>query len=84
MSELSYPWARCAERGLSVSQTAWFILGRPSSFAAALQTARSSWTALLDVMRLGPVDDATAVTATQLRGVVERLIAAGQWSRGSR
>lgn len=33
-------------------------------------------------MRLGPVDDATAVTAAQLRGVVERLITAGQWQAG--
>ncbi|MEV8388831.1 MULTISPECIES: hypothetical protein [unclassified Streptomyces] len=28
------------------------------------------------------MDDATAVTAGQLRGVVERLIAAGQWQSG--
>ncbi len=33
-------------------------------------------------VRLGPVDDATAVTAAQLRAVVERLIAAGQWQAG--
>ncbi|MFH8477075.1 hypothetical protein, partial [Streptomyces sp. NPDC018000] len=32
--------------------------------------------------RLGPVDDATAVTAARLRGVVERLITAGQWRAG--
>ncbi|MEV4899358.1 transposase, partial [Nonomuraea sp. NPDC055795] len=49
---------------------------------AALEPGRSSWTALLDVVRLGPADDATAVTAAQLRAVVERLIAAGQWSSG--
>ena len=29
-----------------------------------------------------PADDATAVTATQLRDVVDRLIAAGHWKRG--
>ncbi|MFF3341321.1 transposase [Streptomyces flavidovirens] len=38
-----------------------------------------SWTQILDAVRLGPADDATAVTATQLRNVVQRLIAAGQW-----
>jgi DDE superfamily endonuclease len=34
------------------------------------------------VVRLGPEDDATAVTATQLRAVTERLISAGQWAPG--
>lgn len=29
-------------------------------------------TAILDAVRLGPIDDATAITADQLRGVVER------------
>jgi hypothetical protein len=33
-------------------------------------------------MRLGPADDATAVTAAQLRDTVERLIHAGQWKPG--
>ena len=33
-------------------------------------------------MRLGPADDATAVTAGQLRAVIERLIAAGHWRPG--
>jgi hypothetical protein len=32
---------------------------------------------------LGPVDDATEVTATQLREVVARLIRAGQWRPGN-
>ncbi|MGV9879632.1 hypothetical protein [Streptomyces sp. NPDC003006] len=31
-----------------------------------------------------PTDDAAAVTADQLRAVVERLIAAGQWHCGDR
>ncbi len=35
---------------------------------AALETGRSSWTAVTDAVRLGPTDDTTAVTATQLRG----------------
>jgi hypothetical protein len=55
------------------------IPGWPYSFVAALETGRSSWTAVLDAVRLGPADDATAVTADQLRSVVGRLIAAGHW-----
>ena len=61
---------------------AQMIPGWPYSFVAALETGRTSWTALLDAVRLGPADDATAVTATQLRDVVDRLIAAGQWKPG--
>lgn len=49
---------------------------------AVLEPGATSWTAILDAVRLGPVDDATAVTADQLRGVVERLITAGQWRAG--
>lgn len=52
------------------------------SFVAVLEMGATSWTQILDAARLGPVDDATAVTAAQLRGVVERLIAAGQWQPG--
>lgn len=37
---------------------------------------------MLDVMRLGPADDATAVTAAQLREVVGRLIDCGQHVAG--
>ncbi|MFF1309028.1 NF041680 family putative transposase [Streptomyces sp. NPDC058307] len=59
-----------------------FIPGWPYSFVAVLEPGATSWTAILDAVRLGPVDDATAVTAAQLRGVVERLIAAGQWQIG--
>jgi hypothetical protein len=33
-------------------------------------------------VRLGPADDATAVTAQQLRAVLERLITAGHWRPG--
>jgi hypothetical protein len=55
------------------------IPGWPYSFVAALETGRTSWTALLDAVRLGPADDPTAVTAEQLRAVIERLIAAGHW-----
>ncbi len=59
-----------------------FIPGWPYSFVAALEPGATSWTAIPDTVRLGPADDATAVTAAQLRGVVERLIAAGQWQTG--
>lgn len=66
-------------RGRSADQ---FIPGRPYSFVAALETGRTSWTALPAAIRLGPCDDATAVTATQLREVVTRLVHAGQWRPG--
>ncbi|WTK66115.1 transposase [Streptomyces anulatus] len=59
-----------------------FIPGWPYSFVAVLETGATSWSQILDAVRLGPADDATAVTAAQLRGVVERLIAAGQWVPG--
>jgi hypothetical protein len=58
------------------------IPGWPYSFVVALETGRSSWTAPLDVVRLSPGDDLAAVTAAQLRGVVGRLVAAGQWRDG--
>ncbi|WP_051777905.1 NF041680 family putative transposase [Streptomyces violaceorubidus] len=59
-----------------------FIPGWPYSFVAVLEPGATSWTAILDAVRLGPADDATAVTAAQLRGVIERLVAAGQWQSG--
>jgi hypothetical protein len=61
---------------------AQMIPGWPYSFVAALETGRTSWTAVLDAARLGQADDPTAVTATQLRGVVDRLVTAGQWKPG--
>ncbi len=60
-------------RAKSASQ---LITGWPYSFVAVLEPGRSSWTQLLAV-RLGPADDATGVTATQLRDVVRRLIDCG-------
>jgi hypothetical protein len=65
-------------RGKNAGQ---MIPGWPYSFVAALGPGRSSWTLLLDAVRLGP-DDETDVTAAQLREVVERLIAAGHWKDG--
>jgi hypothetical protein len=61
---------------------AQMIPGWPYSFVAALEPGRTSWTALLDAVRLGPADDATATTAQQLREVVGRLVAAGHWKEG--
>jgi hypothetical protein len=58
------------------------IPGWPYSFVVALEPGRSSWTAPLDVVRLSPGDDLAALTAAQLRQVVTRLVAAGQWRPG--
>jgi len=54
----------------------------PYSIVAALETGRTSWTALLDAVGLAPGADVAAVTTEQIREVVERLIAAGQWQTG--
>ncbi|GAA1587937.1 hypothetical protein GCM10009678_82980 [Actinomadura kijaniata] len=54
------------------------VPGWPYSFVAALETGPTSWTALLDAVRLEPGADVIAVTAAQLRAVVQRLIVAGQ------
>lgn len=56
--------------------------GWPYSVVAALETGRTSWTALLDAIRLSPGADLAAVTADQVREFIERLIAAGQWAEG--
>nr|WP_279591916.1 hypothetical protein [Streptomyces sp. 846.5] len=37
--------------------------GWPYSFVAALTQDRTSWAQVLDAVRLGPADDAAAVTA---------------------
>src|SRR5258708_4630507 len=58
------------------------IPGWPYSGIAALEPGRTSWTAVLDAVRLGPDDDETAVTAAQVRDVITRLIAAGHWREG--
>jgi hypothetical protein len=61
---------------------AQMIPGWPYSVVAALEPGRTSWTAVLDAVRLGPDDDETEVTAVQVREVVTRLIAAGHWHEG--
>lgn len=58
------------------------VPGWPYSVVAALETGRTSWTALLDAVRLQPSADVATVTTVQIREVVERLIAAGQWREG--
>ena len=61
---------------------AQMIPGWPYSVIAALEPGRTSWTAVLDAVRLGPDDDETEVTAAQVREVVTRLIEAGHWREG--
>ena len=61
---------------------AQMIPGWPYSVVAALEPGRTSWTAVLDAVRLGPADDAAEVTAAQVREVITRLIAAGHWRDG--
>jgi DDE superfamily endonuclease len=61
---------------------AQMIPGWPYSVIAALEPGRTSWTAVLDAVRLGPDDDDIAVTAAQVRGVIIRLIEAGHWQDG--
>src|SRR5213075_3094702 len=69
----------CYARGKGNAQ---MIPGWPYSVVAALEPGRTSWTLPLDAVRLGPADDATAVTAAQIREVTERIIAAGHWHDG--
>ena len=61
---------------------AQMIPGWPYSFVAVLEPGASSFTALLDAARIGPDDDATDLTAAQIRDVVARLRAAGQHRDG--
>jgi hypothetical protein len=58
------------------------IPGWPYSIIAALETGRTSWTTVLDAIRLRPDDDEAAVTAVQVRDLVARLIEADQWRQG--
>lgn len=58
------------------------VPGWPYSIVAALETGRTSWTVLLDAIRLAPDADIAAATAVQIREVVERLITTGQWRAG--
>ena len=73
-------FCHCYARGKGNAQ---LIPGWPYSFIAALEPGRTSWTLPLDAVRLGPADDATEVTAAQVRDVVARVIAAGHWKPGN-
>jgi hypothetical protein len=72
-------FCHCYARGKGNAQ---MIPGWPYSWVVALEPGRASWTLPLDVVRLGPADDATEVTAAQVREVIVRLIAAGHWREG--
>jgi hypothetical protein len=74
----------CRAVGVATKEAAkaQMIPGWPCSFIAALEPGRTSWTAVLDVMRVSPDDDHTGLAATQLRTVVQRLITAGRWRAG--
>src|SRR5579875_1284496 len=72
-------FCHCYARGKGNAQ---IIPGWPYSLVAALEPGRTSWTLPLDAVRPGPEDDATEVTAAQLRDVVTGLITAGQWREG--
>ncbi|MGH3313279.1 MAG: NF041680 family putative transposase [Streptomyces sp.] len=72
----------CHVYGRGDRRTDQLVPGWPYSFVAALETGRTSWVALLDAARLGPADDATTVTAAQLREVTTRLMSAGHWRPG--
>ncbi len=61
---------------------AQMIPGWPYSVVAALEPGRTSWTAVLDAVRLGPDDDEAEITAAQVREVITRLIDAGHWCDG--
>jgi DDE superfamily endonuclease len=72
-------FCHCYARGKGNAQ---MIPGWPYSFIVALEPGRTSWTLPLDAVRLGPADDATEVTAAQVRDVTARLVAAGHWHEG--
>jgi hypothetical protein len=46
------------------------VPGWPYSIVAALETGRTSWTALLDAVRLAPGAEVVAATTVQIREVV--------------
>ncbi|GHE69281.1 hypothetical protein GCM10018785_42280 [Streptomyces longispororuber] len=74
----------CPVHGRNGRSSDHVVPGWPYSFVAVLTPDRTSWTQVLDAVRLGPADDVAAATASQLRSVVERLVTAGQWQHGDR
>lgn len=71
----------CHTYGRGKDQTI-MVPGWPYLMVVALEAGRSSWTAPLDAVRLAPGADAATVTAGQVRDIVGRLVAAGQWQPG--
>lgn len=72
-------FCHCYGRG---RRNAQMIPGWPYSVIAAVEPGRTSWTAVLDAVRLGPAEEVTEATAAQVRAVVDRLITAGHWRPG--
>ena len=72
-------FCHCYARGKGNAQ---MIPGWPYSMVVALEPGRTSWTLPLDAVRLGPADDATEVTAAQVREVAASLIAAASPTPG--
>ena len=58
--------------------------GTPCASTVRKEPGRTSWTAVLDAVRLGPDDDEAEVTAAQVRDVITRLVTAGHWREGDR
>ena len=72
-------FCHCYARGKGNAQ---LIPGWPYSLVVALEPGRTSWTLPLDAVRLGPADDATEITAAQVREVVRQLVAVRHWEDG--
>lgn len=51
---------------------------------AVLEPGRTSGTAVLDAVRLGPDDAEVEVTAAHVRDVITRLLGAGRWREVTR
>ncbi|SED69025.1 hypothetical protein SAMN05216533_0293 [Streptomyces sp. Ag109_O5-10] len=59
----------------------WCRVGR-TRWSLRRRTGRTSWTEVLDAVRLEPGADVAALTTVEVREVVERPVAAGQWRPG--
>ncbi|CAM3797129.1 transposase [Nocardiopsis gilva] len=72
-------WCHTYGRGTGQAE---MVPGWPYSVIVALEEGSTSWTAPLDIWRLLPGQDATTATAEQVRGLVDRLVAAGHHQSG--
>ncbi|MGH3756491.1 hypothetical protein [Actinophytocola sp.] len=75
------PVCRGVIAGREASARTWQRVCRVGAWSDGIQRLR---TALSAVVRLAPGVDAPSVTAQQLRGVVDRLIAARHWQPAER